>query len=395
VMTKHAMPINPDVLRWAREIAGYSLEEISKKPSFSKFSQWEEGKSAPSYPQLEKIAETLHRPVALFFFPERPQEETIEKSLRAISEDDITSLKPTIRQLFRKAKAFQISLRELQTGEATNQSQRIAWLNSAGSGSIPQIAKKVRDTLGVSLTEQHAWKNSDVALKNWRSVLAAHGIYVFKEAFRNDRVAGFCIYDDLYPIIFINNSLEDNRQIFTLFHELAHILFKQSYLDIFDTNFWNLEFNDPSHIEVKCNAFAAEFLVPEQEFISDAKGVAISDATFRILADKYHVSREVILRRFLTHKYVDKAFYQTKVHEWYQGYATHKQKQKETKKKSGNYYNSKMAYLGDAYLGLVLQNYNQGKIDIEEASSHLDIKRRALPIIEEKFLSREVSNVRI
>lgn len=389
------MPINPDVLRWAREIAGYSLEEISKKQSLSKFPQWEDGKSAPSYAQLEKIAEILHRPIALFFFPDRPQEETIEKSLRAVSEEDIASLSPTIRQLFRKAKAFQISLRELQSADIVNQNKRIAWINSANSGSIPQIAKKVREALGVTLSDQTSWKNSDAALKNWRSLLADHGIYVFKEAFRNDRVAGFCIYDDLYPIIFINNSLEDNRQIFTLFHELAHILFKQSYLDIFDANFWNLEFNDPSHIEVKCNAFAAEFLVPEQEFISDAKGVAINDEIFRILAAKYHVSREVILRRFLTHKYVDKAFYQSKVHEWYQGYAAHKQKQKEAKKSSGNYYNSKMAYLGDAYLGLVLQSYNQGKINIEEASSHLDVKRRVLPIIEEKFLSREVSNVRI
>ncbi len=389
------MPINRDVLRWAREIAGYSLEEISKKQSLSKFPQWEEGKSAPSYAQLEKIAEILHRPIALFFFPDRPQEETIEKSLRAVSEEGIASLSPTIRQLFRKAKAFQISLRELQSGDSVNQSNRIAWINSANSGSIPQIAKKVREALGVTLNDQTSWKNSDAALKNWRSLLADHGIYVFKEAFRNDRVAGFCIYDDLYPIIFINNSLEDNRQIFTLFHELAHILFKQSYLDIFDTNFWNLEFNDPSHIEVKCNAFAAEFLVPEQEFVSDAKGVAINDEIFRILAAKYHVSREVILRRFLTHKYVDKAFYQSKVHEWDQGYAAKKQKEKESKKSGGDPYNTKIAYLGNAYLSLVLRNYSQGSISLEEAASHLDVKEKFFPKIEERFLSREVSNVRL
>lgn len=389
------MPINPDVLRWAREVAGYTLDEISKKQSLSKFPKWEVGEAAPTYAQLEKIAETLHRPIALFFFPAPPEEETIEKSLRAISEEDVASLSPTIRQLFRKAKAFQISLKELHAADAGKQTQRISWLKS-DTRNIHQLAKKVRSALGVTLEEQRTWKDSDTAFKNWRAALAENGVYVFKEAFRNDRVAGFCIYDDLYPIIFINNSLEDNRQIFTLFHELAHILFKQSYLDIFDYNFWQLEFDNPSHIEVKCNAFAAEFLVPESEFLADAKSAAITDTIFRTLADKYHVSREVILRRFLSHKYIDEAFYQSKVNEWYQAYATKKQKDKKTKKKSsGNYYNSKMAYLGDAYLGLVLQTYSQGKIDDEEASSHLDIKRRALPIIEEKFLNRGASNVHI
>src|SRR5262249_42275290 len=127
-MTKSAMPINPDVLRWAREIAGYTLEEISKKQSLSKFSKWEAGEAAPTYAQLEKIADTLHRPIALFFFPAPPEEETIEKSLRAVSEEDVASLSPTIRQLFRKAKAFQISLKELHAADAGNQTQRISWL---------------------------------------------------------------------------------------------------------------------------------------------------------------------------------------------------------------------------------------------------------------------------
>jgi Zn-dependent peptidase ImmA (M78 family) len=394
-MTKSVMPINPDVLRWARDTAGYSLEEISKKQSLSKFKLWEAGEASPSYSQLEKIAETLHRPIALFFFPSHPEEETIEKSLRAVSEEDVASLSPTIRQLFRKAKAFQISLRELQAADAANQSQRISWLRNADSGNIHQIAKRTRDIFGVSLEEQKSWKNSDVALKNWRSALAKHGIYVFKEAFKNDRVAGFCIYDDLYPIIFINNSLEHNRQIFTVFHELAHIIFKQNYLDIFDSSFWRLEYENPSHIEVKCNAFAAELLVPEKEFLTDAAKFAVDDTTFSALATKYHVSREVILRRFLTHKYIDKVFYQTKISEWHKAYASKKQKEKESKKSGGDPYNTKMAYLGDAYLSLVLKNYTRGTINIEEASSYLDIKEKFFPRIEEKFLNREASNVHI
>lgn len=385
------MPINSEILRWARESSGYSLEEIAVTSGFSKFPKWESGELMPSYSQLEKIAEKLHRPIALFFFPSIPEEESIEKSLRSISEEDIHNLSPHIRHLFRKARAFQISLKELQGDSNSN---RIKWLGKIEGSNVKKIASQVREILGIGLSEQESWKDADMALKNWRSVLADKGIFVFKEAFKNDRVAGFCIYDEIYPIIFINNSLSFNRQVFTVFHELAHIIFKQSYLDIFYNKFWQLENSDPSHIEVKCNEFAGEFLVPEESFLSSCKGMDITDDTLSKLAEKFNVSRYVILRRFLTHKFIDKDFYQNKVLQWEQAYATKKKKEPD-KKTGGDYYNSKISYLGEAYLSLVISNYIQGRIDIETAAQHLDVKQKSFLTIEDKFISRGVSDVHI
>lgn len=388
------MPINSNVLRWARQTAGYNtIEEIEAK-GFPKFALWEDGSEYPTYSQLEKIANTLHRPIAIFFFPELPVEESIEKSLRAISEDDVHNLSPVIRQLFRKAKAFQISLHELLSEEQAEQQRKIQWLQLLSNNNIKQVADKTRKHFGITLSEQSNWKNYDHALKNWRDILADNGIYVFKEAFKNKNVAGFCIYDEMYPIIFINNSMEKSRQIFTLFHELAHIIFKQSYLDIFDNNFWMLEHKDPSHVEVKCNAFAAEFLVPESDFDSKINGIEINDANISNIANLYHVSREVILRKCLTNKLISKNFYEEKIKEWYKNFLE-KEPKESADEAGGNWYNSKMAYLGDAYLSIVLQKYNRGKISIEEAASHLDVKVRNFSTIEEKFLSRGALDVYI
>jgi hypothetical protein len=44
------IPVTPEVIRWARVRAGFSLEDISEK--FKDIEAWEAGEAFPSYPQL-------------------------------------------------------------------------------------------------------------------------------------------------------------------------------------------------------------------------------------------------------------------------------------------------------------------------------------------------------
>lgn len=73
-MSEH-IPVNPDILRWARETAGYSIEDVvdkikRKQVTVKVVQDWEDGNASPSYPQLEKLAyEIFKRPLALFSFP--------------------------------------------------------------------------------------------------------------------------------------------------------------------------------------------------------------------------------------------------------------------------------------------------------------------------------------
>ena len=76
------IPVNPEVLRWARETAGFDIDDVVEKIKRKRVTpvtikSWEKGTTSPTYAQLERLAyEIYKRPLALFFFPKPPQEET-------------------------------------------------------------------------------------------------------------------------------------------------------------------------------------------------------------------------------------------------------------------------------------------------------------------------------
>ena len=384
------IPINPNVLKWARETSGYQLDELAK--NFSKLDDWEQGKSYPTYTQLKTLAKHYKRPIAIFFFPAPPEEIPIEKSLRAVSEEDVQNLKPTIRFLFRKAKAFQIYLKELLADKHQEQINKLNWLKSDVRKTPAVLAHEIRNNFNITLETQNLWGSVDKALEEWRAILAQRGVYVFKDAFKDDRVSGFCIYDELFPIIYVNNSHSKSRQIFTIFHELAHLIFKQTYLDILDDVFLDLD-NRHSNIEVKCNAFAGNFLVPDNDFFSRLSTKKYNASELEKIADFYKVSKEVILRKLLSNKLIDNSFYEKMVKEWQSNFDD------KTKKKNGNgggnYFYTKLAYLGDSYFSLVFERYYHGIISIERAAECLDVKVKTFSGLENAYFKRESSNVHI
>ena len=106
-------------------------------------------------------------------------------------------------------------------------------------------------------------------------------------------------------------------------------------------------------LEIKCNQYAAEVLVPTDSFENDIllfrdKG---PDAIPKI-AEKYSVSKEVILRRLLDRKLVTADYYSTKAEEWNQEYLRSK-----AATSGGNYYLTKLSYLGSGFAQLAFEIY--------------------------------------
>lgn len=382
---RKGIPITPSVLKWARQSAGYhTTEELTR--IFPKLIEWENGESFPTYSQIKELAKKYKRPIAVFFFPEPPQEKTIEKSLRAISENEIYNLTPQIRFLFRKAKIFQINLSELLIDEYLNHLTKIKWLNQ--DYTLPDMAKRIRNILKVSVEQQSQWKSTGEALEAWRNILADNGIFVFKDAFKNERISGFCIYDDLFPIIYLNNSQSETRQIFTIFHELAHLIFKQNYLDLSEDL---RSYNKRSNIESACNAFAGAFLVPEDDFQARIPKTLETDRDIENLANIYKVSKEVIIRKLLDSKKISKSYYESKINELNNLNFINKV----SKRGGGSYYYNKLSYLGKSYFELVYRKLSDNKINLEQASDYLDVKSKHFSFLEEVFIKKELSNVRI
>ena len=372
------LPINSKVLEWARQRAGLSLDQLEAK--FPKFPRWELGEEQPSYAQLEQLAAKLHLPIVAFFFPDLPQVPPIRESFRTLPDLDFDMIPPQVRQMLNKAKALQLNLAELTGGQNHSAKFIIRDLKVSDEATAEAMAEQVRTYIGVSLKEQASWPDADYALKEWRKAIYNIGVFVFKDAFHSESYCGFSLYDKKLPVIYVNNSMAKTRQIFTLFHELAHIVFRTSGIDTAaDQDFASLDARS-KRIEVLCNRFASSFLVPEQAFAAEMRGVSPSPQMAERLARLFNVSREVIYRRYLDRSWIGQAEYLRAKDDW--------NNQKSGGGGSGgNHYYTKLAYLGREYVGLVLSQYQQNRIDDAQLASYLDTKPRNLASLEEYYLA--------
>ncbi len=368
-------PINPMVLRWARETAGLSHEEVVQKlkrktVTTETIADWESGTSSPNYIQLETLAyEVYRRPLALFFFPAPPEEETPKQEFRTLPESEIQLMSPRMRLLLRQAKAMQINLVELYGNVNPAEHQIVRDLRFVPDATIAGQTRAIRKFLNVELHNQFQWTSPEEAFATWRNALETCGLFVFKEAFREDTVSGFCLYHDHFPLIYVNNSKPYTRQIFTLFHELAHLLSGTGGIDKPIETYIDALRGRDKQIEILCNRFAASFLVPDEDFDQRIKQIPVNEESVRVLADQYHVSREVILRRLLDKKMVTQYFYEQRVDQW-----QHEAKGKSTG--GGDYYRTKGAYLGERYLELVFSRRYQNKISLDQLADYLGVKTK-------------------
>ena len=376
----------PKVLKWARESSGYTVSAVvaklkRKTVTNQTLFDWETGKAFPTYSQLEHLAYKIYkRPLAVFFFPKPPDDESsIEKSFRTLPKA-IGKLSPRMRWMIRKAHVMQMNVMDLHENKPFKNeiSQELKIFNDikfTSKSSIKDLAKKLRGYLNISLKEQKEWSRqtsslqsgSDIALKKWREIVQAHGVFVFKDSFKEPEFSGFCLYDERFPIIYINNNEAKNRQIFTLFHELAHILFKTSGFDPIDEDYFKNQLQGTNQkIETMCNEFAGAFLVPDESL---PQKVELND--IKKYAREYSVSQEVFLIRLLKNKIIS-----NKVYSQFKQKTTEQYQKNRGKKrlKGGNYYATKETYLGEKYISIVFKKYHQKQISLNQLSEFLDVK---------------------
>ena len=365
---KTSIPVNPAILKWARLSLKLNPGEVARrlKKSEEDILAWEEGSDSPTYVQLEHLAYNIYkRPVAVFFFPDVPEEDTPQADFRALPESVVEDLPPEMIKMYRKAKVYQINLSELYDNEPPTEKRILAERELTFSTDVIHFASDLRRLLDVSISQQVELSGYDNALKTWRESFERHGVFVFKDAFKNDDYSGFCLYHNRYPVIFVNNSLPKSRQIFTLFHEFAHLLFKSGGIDVQARGFFRKLSGDYSRLEVKCNEFAGEMLLPMD--VLKGESLTVDNKTISHLALKYKVSREVILRKYLNLSLIDEAQYR----EWADQWIAEAIKRKEEHTSGGDYYNTQKAYLGDTYINLAFSKYFQNQITVENLADYL------------------------
>lgn len=377
-----SIPVNNDILRWARETSGFSIEEVARrlKKNISDIEDWEQGISSPTYHQLERLAYEIYmRPVAIFFFPNIPQESSPRAEFRTLPEEVVDTMPPEIIKVYKRAKVYQLNLKELENQNKMKSPCLLENFNLTKDSDIFDLTKLIRNFLNIDFKTQISWKNKDEAIDKWRNILITYGIYIFKDAFRNNQFSGFSLYDENHSVIIINNSMPKARQIFTIFHEIGHLLFKAGGVDALEESFFNRLQSDYYIIEQICNKFAGEFLLPATEFKNNHP--TFNEENLTKMADVYKVSREVILRKYFDSNLISSEIYKEYAMKWLKEYLDLR-KAKKGSESGGNPYNTKKAYLGEYYINLAFSHYYQGRIDMEALANYLNVKVGNIPTFE-------------
>ena len=269
--------VTPDMLRWAREQAGCSLEQAGKAASKNAavIAAWESSESGqlPTVRQAQKLAHAYRVPFALFYLdrPTPALEYEAVPDFRRL-DPDLGSIPPQSRQLrwmIRQAQqrqAFAIELLE-DEGEPP-----LSWVGSASLDEDPEsLGERIREALGVN-GDSPGTRDRERILDWW--VERVENLGAFVSRYRPDgnqywfveptEARGLSLCHPLAPYIVLNSRDAPAGRTFTLMHELAHIYYGRSSVD--DLGDERLVFDDGRLLEERCNQVAAATLLPPDRF---------------------------------------------------------------------------------------------------------------------------------
>jgi Zn-dependent peptidase ImmA (M78 family) len=389
-MTAIPFKVSPSILKWARNSIGYSIEDTAHKLNINrnKLEDWERGVGSPTYSQLENLAYKIYkRPLATFFRKEPPVEKPIDKDFRNLTSSEITNLSTEMILVIRKAKHLQNLIRELDLNLEEPEFKKFQV--SINDNPIT-ASERFRKFINLPIEEQKKW-NAPNAFDNFKKYIEKIGIYIFQIQMPFEEARAFSLTDDI-PIIVLNTEDAKNGRIFSLFHEVCHILFNIG--GIFrdrETNNLNAEYKK---VEDFCNLFAASFLIPDNliKIDIDYSHQIIHEWGEKDLIDLskiYNVSKEAILRKLVDLNLATKGFYFAKKLFWNAELASIKEKRKQKNKDNSvgggvpqdiKVVNEK----GKLFISKVLDSYEKGNISYGQLSEFFEAKLDYVPQIIER-----------
>ncbi len=363
--------INTKNLQIARENIGLEDFVVSKKLFKSKnniVSEWEDGKSLPSWSQVAKLSKEYGISELLLF-----SKNTIKKNKQipdyrvgqGIGGDDKIN------------KLINIVVKRQRWLEKEFKKEGVDKNSLQGSGKkikTPfELADTIKNKLDIKLSEIKKLSGSK-ARRNTLNYLINkaenHGIFIGKTiSYHRIEVRdmrGLFVSNDYCPFIILNRRDAVSAQIFSLIHELAHLFRKTDAISN------SLDFRKTSTSidseEVFCNKVAAELLLPKDEF----QGTYYSRSDIDNFSDIYKVSKLSIFYRLKELNKISKNEVKELEKEIIE--ETRRNIEQKNKKKStgGDYNNNMKDSNGNLLNNYISNHYSDNKIGYVEASNILN-----------------------
>ena len=366
--------VSHTVLLWARESMAITRNKAVESTgiSASRLESLENGTKQPSLEELKAMSHTYKRTIATLLLQSPPQEKPLPKDRRTVNSKDIGKFHEKTILAVRKARALVNSLLELKSEEGISVKQFQYRANLEDSAS--NIAATLRKEW--TLNEISILKNSGNVLEAYIERIESLGVAVFQLSLTQDHLRGFSLVDEAMPIIAIKRGGEQvTAKIFTLFHELGHIILNEGGL-------CDISFDPTVQIEKWCNAFAAEILMPSEELLKlnivqeqiSRNEKIWSKKDLIEVANYFHVGPLAILRRLLDHNLTTSAFYKEKHEAW------NKPSFGRAKEPKGrNIAEETIKEKGRNYITLAFNAFNKNKIDLKDLSDFLGVKLSYIP----------------
>lgn len=286
------VPITPEVLRWAVAESGVSSAEVLKAADVGEveFEAWLQGQAKPSITQIKHVATKLHRQVAVFLLPSVPTEARPQIEFRHPIGQGARPLNAVERRYLRRARRLQEAQAWLMQELEREPAQLSAW---ALSTEPEHAAQSIRSGLAVSASDQLQWKTASAAFDVWRRAVESLGVTVVLFPMGTEACRGFSLWEDTSPLIAVNTAWRDEARIFTLFHELGHLVTRTN--SACSESPATSDSRDP--VERWCEEFAAAVLMPRESIRGQAQVSDIS--TLSKLARQHKVSLRAMAIRLI------------------------------------------------------------------------------------------------
>ncbi len=384
------MPLlNPQILVWARETAGYDLPAAAKKLQLThsknaspkeKLAAYENGEKMPSRSMLLKMSKQYRRPLLTFYLKTPPALADRGEDFRTLPVAIEPSQNAIVDALVRNVRARQQIVREALISEGDQSSLDFVGSYRLDQG-VSRLVNEIKDRAGIDIQVYRSKRTQEDGFKYLRDCVECLGIFsilagnlgshhtnLSTEVFR-----GFAIADSFAPFVVINDQDAKTAWPVTLLHEVAHIWLGATGI------------SGNSHerqVEKFCNNVASEILLPEDELYSTFPFIELEDFASAVqaiddFANAIKASPRLVAYRLLKRTAISMQMFNDLGDHFFERWKSAKARQKlKAKENTGgpSYYVLKRMRVGSALIYASERLLRSGELSTTQAATVLGVR---------------------
>ncbi len=380
----YRIPVKPELLQWAISRSG-----LQTLPARLKIQEWIKGKSHPTRRQLEDFARAVHVPFGYLLLEEPPQEEVPVPFYRTAHPRTPRQPSPELLDTIYAMQQRQEWMREYLIAQEAPRLDFVGAFDT--SAPVDSLVEKLHAVLDLEPGWSETCPSWKSALLRLRQQAEQAGILVFssgvvgnntRRKLSVEEFRGFALVDEYAPLVFLNAADAIAAQMFTLVHELVHILLGESA--IFDLS-GMIAASVP--LEKKCDATTAEFLVPRAKLLSLKNRLKQSTEPIRDVSRRFRVSQIVAARRLWDLRMIPRKEFEGFLKRYLAA-------DRKKKKGGGDFYATQLSRLDSRFLEAVASSVRSGFLLHREAYQLVGVFGKSFDKLVERVTGRSSDRIK-